>query len=114
MSPEFGSTARVCVMLSPKLASIAPVFGLSSSSGPPPVVAHSSPWLVEGHVEDRLVERRERRAGGAAVMAELPERPAISAAARQDAAVGRFNHRQRADAGLALRNAGGESLRIER
>ena len=109
-----GSTASASVMPSPNWLTIAPVVGSSCRSGPPPVAAQRWPCAVEGHRIDLVGERGQRRAGRAAVLRDAEQLVARCAAADQEAAVGRLDERHRPQDAVALVEARGERLGLER
>ena len=101
-------------MPSPNWLTIAPVAGSSCRSGPPPVVAQR--WPSASKAIAKIWYGK--------VASGVPPRPPFSgtleqlvarcAAADQEAAVGRLRHGHRPEDAVALGEAGGERLGLER
>ena len=62
--------------------------------------------VVHGEVEDRLVEFDERGQRAPAVVRDAVQPAAVRAAAGDDRTIGKFEYRQRADAGVAVDEVG--------
>ena len=93
---------------------MAPVVGSSCSSGPPPVVAQRWPSLSKASAKIWYGSVASGVPAGPPFFGDAEQLVARRAAADEEAAVGRLGQRHRPEDAVALVEAGGERLGLER